>query len=162
MILNFLRKLIPDVRNQVVRWALKGVAEHADFDYLEVRPLPFDWKPRIKCDCSFFVNLVYYMAGARSPMGQFDGYGNSDTLFQRGKHILQKQLHKGDVITFGAGGSIHAVIVVQVAPDPLCASMGKQGDPSLVRLSVLEGLGAPTFLRFSTINRRLRPSRKTH
>jgi hypothetical protein len=88
MILTFLRKLIPDCRNQVVRWALKGVNEHADFDYLEVRPLVFGWKPRIKSDCSFFVDLVYFMAGARSPMGTFDGYGNSQTLFQRGRRSV--------------------------------------------------------------------------
>jgi hypothetical protein len=151
--------LIPDVRNQVVKWAIDGVTDEAkkqEFTYEEIRPIDLNWVKPIRIDCSGYCVLVYFKAGAHDPTGNgFDGSGNSDTLYARGKHILQKQLHKGDIITFGPGGSVHAVIVVQVAPDPLCASMGQPGDPRLVRLSVLESLGEPTFLRFSTLNRRL-------
>lgn len=159
MLVNVLRRFIPDVRNQVVRWAIDGVTDEdtkQEFVYQEVRPIDFNWVKPIRIDCSGYCISVYKQAGAHDPSGNnYDGSGNSDSLFNRGRHILQRQIHKGDIITFGPGGSVHSVLVVQLGPDPLCASMGQQGDPSLVRLSVLESLGQPTFLRFSTRNRHL-------
>ena len=151
--------MIVDVRKQIVKWALAGVAQKKDFEYLEVRPLVLTWRPIIKSDCSWFVKLCYWKAGANDPTGlKFDGYGNSDSLFQQGRHIAQNQVRPGDVIVFGPGGSVHAVIVVSIRTLPiLCASMGKPGDPSLATLAELEVLGEPTFLRFSTRNRRLNP-----
>jgi hypothetical protein len=158
-IVNVIRKLIPDVRNQIVKWALEGVTDEdkkMEFIYQEVRPIDLVWKKPIRIDCSGYCILVYFKAGGRDPSGNnFNGIGNSDSLFSRGKHITLAQLHKGDIITFGPNGSVHAVIALERGGDPLCASMGQQGDPSTVRLSVLKSLGEPTFLRFSTRNRRL-------
>ena len=151
--------LIPDVRFQIVKWAIFGVddqRQHGDWHYQEVRPFHLaESSPHI-LDCSAFCIWTYWKAGARDPSGlNFSGWGNSDSFFARGRHIAQNQVHPGDIIVFGPGGSVHAVVVVQMGPDPLCASLGQQGDPSLVRLSVLESLGAPTFLRFPTRNRRI-------
>jgi len=151
--------VIVDVRNQIVDWALNGVAEHQNFQYDEVRPLTLTWKPIVHTDCSWFVKLCYWKAGANDPTGEnFNGYGNSVSLFEHGKHIAQDQVKPGDVVVFGPGGSVHAVIVVSTKIEPmLCASMGKPGDPSLANLAELEVLGEATFLRFSTLNRRLNP-----
>lgn len=156
--------MIINVRNQIVKWAIDGVRVRSDFQYEEVRPLPLTWPPHhTVTDCSFFVKLCYWKAGAQDPTGlHYSGYGNSDSLYARGRHILKRQAKKGDVIVFGPGGSVHAVVIVQMEPDPVCSSMGKPGDPSLVHLSECLSLGEPTFLRFSTLNRRLRPSRKQH
>jgi hypothetical protein len=144
-----------DVRNLIVQWAKEGVIDEEtrqEFDYLEVRPLSFSWNPPIRTDCSFFCLLVYKKAGVTDdPSGcNWSGYGNSDSLWNHGTHISQSELLPGDVITFGPGGSVHAVICVTIGADPVCASMGRQGDPSLVALSVLESLGEATFLRFNT------------
>ena len=160
--------MIVNTRGQIVKWALQGCqdkAVHDDFHYLEVRPLFLRWPGPIThdvdSDCSWYVKLCYWKAGAKDPTGlNYSPWGNSDSLYAVGRHIPLKRVKQGDVIVVGPGGSVHAVIVVQSGPDPLCASMGKPGDPSLVRLSVLEGLGEPTFLRFRTLNRRLIPSRK--
>ena len=149
-------------RGQIVKWALQSVNVKSAFQYEEIRPLPLTWPPNLtKTDCSFFVKLVYYRAGAPDPTGlNYDGYGNSVSLFQHGRHILLRQAKHGDVIVFGPEGSVHAVVIVQSGPDPLCASMGKPGDPNLVRMSECLSLGQPTFLRFNTINRRFVPKRK--
>lgn len=146
-----------DVRNEIVRWANLGVTdEHSkqDFYYREVRPLPLSWTPPVRTDCSFYCILVYFMAGGRDPSGDgFTGWGNSVSLWQNNVHIPQSELMPGDLITFGYQGDIHAVICVQTGPDPICASMGQPGDPNLVPLSVLEGLGQATFLRCDTRSR---------
>jgi hypothetical protein len=87
-------------------------------------------------------------------------YGNSSSLWDNGRHIEQKQIHKGDVVTFGPGGETHAAIVIEVADDPVCASFGRPGAPEIVTVSALvESIGNDalpvTYLRFSTRNRRL-------
>src|ERR1017187_9385600 len=146
-----------DHRQQVVLQALAGVTDEQtkqDFYYEEVRPLSLSWNPPIRTDCSFYCIMVYHQAGVTNdPSGcGYSGYGNSDSLWNNGTKVTQGQLLAGDIITFGPGGSVHAVICVQTGPDPLCASMGRQGDPSLVRLSWLVSLGSPTFLRFNTMD----------
>ena len=158
--------MIINVRSQIVKWAVDGITQRQHFTYEEVRPLPLTWPPHhTNTDCSFFVKLCYWKAGAKDPTGlNYDGYGNSDSLFARGKHIALGQLKPGDVIVFGPGGSVHAVVVVSVADkaNPVCVSMGKPGDPSLASLGECLYLGTPTFLRFNTINRHLIPSPKRH
>lgn len=155
-------RLVGDVRLQIKKWAIDGVADEAakqEFIYKEVRPIDLVWKAPIRIDCSGYCVLVYFMAGAPDPTGNnFDGSGNSDTLFAKGRHILLRQLHPADIITFGVGGSVHAVICLQYGfftRNPSCASMGRPGDPRIVPLSELLSLGEPTFLRFSTKNRHL-------
>ena len=156
--------MIVRTRGQIVKWAIFGVNDqkaHKDWTWQEVRPFQLRVTGPHTLDCSAFCIWTYWRAGAKDPSGlNFSGYGNTDSFFARGRHITQRQLKVGDLIVFGPGGSVHGVIVVQLGPDPLCSSMGQQGDPSLVRLSVLKGLGAPTFLRFSTINRRFHLPRK--
>lgn len=148
-------------RSHVVKYAVDGVRVRESFRYKEIRPLVLAWPPGlVESDCSWFVKLVFWMAQAKDPTGEnFNGYGNSDSLFARGKKI--KKVKAGDVITFGPGGSIHAVVVVQEGKDPVCSSMGKPGDPELVNLSALLFLGEPTYLRFPMLNRRLTPGHKT-
>jgi hypothetical protein len=157
--------VVINTRRQIVKWAIDGVRTRGDFTYEEIRPLELTWPPiHTVSDCSWYVKLCFWKAGAPDPMGlNFDGYGNSVTLFQRGTHISLAKIKPGDVIVFGPGGDVHAVVVVQRnGADPVCASMGKPGDPSLVPLSELLFLGPATYLRFRTLNRRLIPSRKQH
>ena len=157
-----------DVRPQIVALARDAVtAEHIkhDFFYEEVRPLPLvrimpapqNWDG----DCSWFCKTVYWEAGvSNDPTGcNWNGWGNTVSLWNHGQHITQAELLPGDIIVFGPDGDVHGVVCVEVGPDPLCASMGRQGDPSLVPLSVLRGLGEPTFLRFNTTDEAATPVR---
>jgi hypothetical protein len=167
---DFLRKLIPDVRFQIVRLALVGVKNHDDWEYEEVRPLVVAWPgylsvKKVIGDCGWFVKCVFWRAGASDPMDtNYGPDGNSESLWQHARHIEQKQIHKGDVVTFGPGGETHAAIIVTVAEDPVCASFGRPGAPELVTVSALvssiESIGKlalpVTYCRFNTRNRRLK------
>ena len=100
----------------------------------------------VTCDCSAFVTICYWLAGAADPNGQkYDHEGYTGTLVSHGKKITLAEVLPGDVIVYGTGTGVHAVLVVVGGADPLCASMGQQGDPSLVKNSVLKGLGVPNL-----------------
>lgn len=162
--------LIPDVRFQIVKWAKEAVLNHDDWVYDEVRPLKVAWPgyqgvKKVVGDCGWFVKCCYWRAGAKDPMNtDFGPYGNTVTLFENGKEIILRQIHVGDVVTFGPGGETHAALVVETGMNPLLASFGAPGTPQLIRLNTLaEAIAATpglvaypeTFLRFSTVNRRL-------
>lgn len=155
-----------DVRPTIVKWAKWGVAHRASFTYTEAPGLRMEavHKPGSvpeDSDCSAWVTYCYSWAGAPDPNGQnFDGLGYTGTLLSHGTKISQAQLEPGDVIVFvtpAKTDGVHAVLVTEVGPDPVCSSMGKQGDPSFVKLSVLRSLGTPVFLRFNTKNTKPRP-----
>ncbi len=173
--LDFLRKLIPDVRKQIVRQAEIAVRQHVDWEYDETRPLVVAWpgyanaQLPVKADCSWFVKCVFWRAGARDPMNtDYSQGGNSVTLYECGEHIALQDIKPGDVATFGPGGETHAAIIAKSGADPLCISDGRPGAPELVSVSALvqsiyDDGGEPmpvTYLRFDTTNRRLKPSHK--
>jgi hypothetical protein len=140
----------------IVTWAKDGVNHRAEMTYAEIRPMPsinnaagnYHWTG----DCSSWVTQVYKWAGAPDPMGNaYNGYGNTQTLTGRGRQISLGNVRPGDVVVYDAFGPLsnqHTAIVVEAGPDPLCSSMGKQGDPHLVHVS--EDGRPPTYLRFVT------------
>ncbi len=157
---------IADVRPTIVEWAKWGVAHRASFTYTETAGLRMADVHRPgsipdSCDCSAWVTYCYSWSHAPDPNGQnFDGEGYTGTLLSHGTKIPESQLMPGDVIVFVTPqktDGVHAVLVTEVGADPVCSSMGKQGDPSFVKLSVLRGLGTPVFLRFSTKNTTPKP-----
>jgi hypothetical protein len=166
-----IRKLIPDVRFQIVRLAYVGVKNHTAWVYLEERPLVVAWPGylgvrQVKADCSWFVRCLFWRAGAKDPMNlnYEGGDGNSETEWNFGRHILQKQIHKGDLVSFGPNGSTHIAVVVQVAADPVCIGFGSPGAPNIATVSeIVESINAftdlpsepVTYLRYDTRNRRL-------
>jgi hypothetical protein len=156
---------VTDARPELVELARTAVAEKATkrWEWAEVRPIPLGLPPAypIVTDCDGAVTIIYHEAGCQDPNGQnYDGEGWSEDFFIHGSHIAFSAVLAGDVVTFGPSGEIHTAMFVQSAAesaDPLCFSHGKEGDPSLVPLSALEGLGIATFLRFSTLKRELLP-----
>lgn len=59
------------------------------------------WVPQ-RLDCSSFVTLCYYAAGAKDPNGRgYDGYGYTGTLIQNGRRITRKDLRPGDLVFYG-------------------------------------------------------------
>lgn len=106
-------------------------------------------------DCSGTVTAINYWAHNKNdPNGTGYAYGDTETILSHGETnrlILPKvkALHC-DLVLFGRGPKPdHVAMLLQNGTnrDPLCFSMGRQGDPSTVRLSVLMGLGIPTFVR---------------
>jgi len=106
-------------------------------------------------DCSGTVTAINYWAGGNDPNGLDFRAGYTGTILAHAREnkliIPRNAVLHGDLILFGSGDvPVHVVMSMQNTffhKNPLCFSMGKQGDPSLVLLSVLEGLGEPTFVR---------------
>jgi hypothetical protein len=153
-----------DVRNQIVHWAEALLADKAHFNYAEVRPIPLHNPPQfpVTTDCSGFVTLCFYLAGANDPNQlNYSGQGYTGTLLDHGLKLSRQAVIAGDVVVYGAYPGQHTALVVQVYPngDILTISHGEQGDPSLVWCGTPKGkaLGHPTdtrtpveYLRFPT------------
>ena len=155
-----------DVRNNIVAWAkyLQGKASH--FTYTEgpqrmadigVWPLKYP----ITADCSAFVTLVYWLAGAGDPNGQhYDHEGYTGTLLAHGQHVTIDKIQAGDLVVYGGGTGEHTALIVEVdGKDILTISHGQQGDPSYVWVNKpsvparghgFDGRTPQTFLHFNT------------
>ncbi len=112
-------------------------------------------------DCSGTVTAICYWSNCVDPNGTNFEYGNTATILNHAKStgliIPREKLIHGHFVLFGGGDTpVHVVMSMQnisIHPDPICFSMGQQGDPSFVKLSVLEGLGEPTFVYNHTMAR---------
>ena len=108
-------------------------------------------------DCSGTVTAINYWAGGNDPNGTDFAYGNTRTILSHARQnkliIARCQLIFGDFVLLGMEPDgvtpKHVVMALQSTlfhKDPICFSMGRQGDPNAVRLSVLEGIGSPIFV----------------
>ena len=145
-----------DVRADIVKWAKWGVDNRASFTYTEDgRRMSGVHAPGITpciCDCSAFVTYCYSWAGAPDPNGQgYNGQGYTGTLLSHGTSITKAQAVPGDVIVYGKGTGDHTALIVEAGNDPMTVSMGEQGDPNYVRVS-LDGRQPQRFLRFNTVS----------
>ncbi len=128
---------------RLMRATLADNAQHHDWTYAAVRPLPVppSWHKgqHVRADCSFGVKDLCKWAGVKDdPTGSnYDGYGNSSTIAAHLKHLgAPGELLIGDVVTFGSDGSnAHAAMVLERGSDPLLWSHGHQGAPNTYRLS---------------------------
>jgi cell wall-associated NlpC family hydrolase len=85
-------------------------------------------------DCSGFVTLCYFLAGARDPNGLgYDGRGWTGTLLRHMAEVAEAGV--GDVVVFGTYPGHHAAIVLEPGDDPLLASHGQERGPVEVRFS---------------------------
>jgi len=146
-----------DVRSTIVEWAnwfAHNKTTHP-FVYSEgsdrmsaIGQWPLKYP--VHCDCSAFVTLCYWLAGAADPNGQgYDHEGYTGTLLSHGKGVTVVEATVGDVIVYGPGDGWHTAVIVEAGPDPLTVSMGQNGDPSFVRVSQ-DGRQPQRYLRFST------------
>ena len=148
-----------DVRQDIVTWGLWGIIHNARFVYTEggsrmknVKHRPLIGK--VSADCSAWITYCYSWAHAKDPNGlNFDGYGYTGTLLKNGKEITVDQAQAGDVVVFGPGDGVHTALLLSRGPNPWTSSMGQQGQPARVRVSWMLNLGAPRYLRFSTLAR---------
>lgn len=132
---------VRDTLHQFMVATLKDEKEHGTWTYRAIRPMPVPrgWSPglRITGDCSKGVQYLCRWANAPDPMGNnWSDYGNSATICMHLSHLDRpSQLEVGDIVTFGAGGSSHAAMVIERGSDPLLWSFGHQGAPNTYRLS---------------------------
>jgi len=108
------------------------------WNYREVRPLPLPAKLShgVNADCSFGVKILCDWAGVPDPTGEnYDGYGNSISIYNHLPHISKAQAKTGDILLFGPNGAWHATMILEPGADPLLWSHGHQGAPNLYRLS---------------------------
>ena len=108
------------------------------WNYREVRPLtmPAKLAHGVNADCSFGVKILCDWAGVPDPTGgNYDGYGNSGSVFHHLAHVTKAQAKTGDIVVFGPNGEWHATMILEPGADPLLWSHGHQGAPNLYRLS---------------------------
>lgn len=123
-----------DVRQAIVAAARWGIRNEPRIHYGEVRPIPLARRLPITTDCSGFVTLCYFLAGAPDPNGrEYDGEGWTGTLLRHMAHIEEPRA--GDVVVFGAYPGHHAALVLAPGDDPLLASHGQERGPVEVRFS---------------------------
>ena len=156
------KRVVNDRRHACIAVATELLHHRAQCNYTE-SALRWSWHNSrtltfpFDADCSAAVTAINWFAYGNDPNGVNFAYGDTETILSHAetkKLILKKaQLLPADLILFGPGPKpVHVVMSFQpgTEADPLCWSHGQQGDPHLVRLSVLESLGAPTFVRNHT------------
>ena len=116
-------------------------AHHGNWDYREIRPLPIvsvTYHPgqRIESDCSYGTKLLCHAADAPDPTGfNYQGYGNTVSMWEHLPHIPQEQTLPGDVIIFGQNGADHVAMLYQWSAGHCWLwNMGSQGDPRFSKL----------------------------
>lgn len=130
----------PNPRRTLVVLARLAVLKHALWDYVQVRPVVFVLRPRFKFDCSASITWLYWCAGLRDPTG--NRFSGSDTytgsLLYHGRRKPATKVRAGDVCILGAElptDEQHAIMALEIGPNPLCFSHGEQGDPHIIRAS---------------------------
>ena len=136
-------------------WGPKEEESNHNFFYDEVRPLTLTERLPWRGDCSWWVKWCYWRAGCLiDPTGaSWDHWGNSSSIFSHNRHVAPNSVRPSDIVVYGPGGDVHAALVVKVAGEILCSSMGEQGQPVLVTNAILSSLGVPTFCRPNTAAR---------
>ena len=98
--------------------------------------MPLGRRLPLTTDCSGFVTVCYFLAGAPDPNGRgYDGEGWTATLLDRMTAIAQDDVQAGDVVVFGDYPGRHAAIVLEAGDDPLLASHGQERGPLAIRVS---------------------------
>ena len=122
------------LRAKIVAAARWGIANEPRIHYGEVRPMPLGRALPLTTDCSGFVTLCYYLAGAPDPNGLgYSGYGWTGTLL---RHLAETDTPRaGDIVVFGAYPGKHCAIALAGGRDPLLVSHGMERGPLAIRLS---------------------------
>lgn len=155
-----------DATADILQAALWGVAAHRRAYYTEdlgggygcrLYNLHRPFKLPFFADCSGSVDDWFCWAGAASPMDNGYAYwGNTATMLANpnGHEVSAAEVVPGDTLFYGAPEAVHVVLVVDAAgefqADPWVVSMGRQGDPSMVRASTMDFLGPRRYWRFPT------------
>ena len=133
---SLLSSLVATSRAKIVAAARWGIANEPRIHYGQIRPMPLTRVLPLTTDCSGFVTLCYYLAGAPDPNGlAYSGQGWTGTLLRHLPAIDQTEARRGDVVVWGAYPGRHCAIVLESGDDPLLASHGAERGPLEVRFT---------------------------
>ena len=124
------------LREKIVTAARWGIEHEPEIHYGEIRPIPLGRRLPLTTDCSGFVTLCYYLAGAPDPNGlDYDGEGWTGTLLRHLEHVAAADVRRGDLVVFGRYPGRHCAIVLEPGDDPLLCSHGQERGPVEIRFS---------------------------
>jgi hypothetical protein len=127
---------VATVRKKIVAAARWGIAHEPRIHYGEIRPVPLARTLPLTTDCSGFVTLCYFLAGAPDPNGlDYSGEGWTGTLLRHLEEIEQEAARRGDLVVWGDYPGRHVAIVLEPGDDPLLCSHGQERGPLAIRLS---------------------------
>jgi cell wall-associated NlpC family hydrolase len=127
---------VTSLRQKIVAAARWGIANEPRIHYGEVRPIPLGKTLPLTTDCSGFVTICFFVAGAPDPNGLgYNGLGYTGTLLDHLEAIEPEEAKRGDVVVWGAYPGRHCTIVLAPGEDPLLASHGREGGPVAIRYS---------------------------
>jgi cell wall-associated NlpC family hydrolase len=127
---------VSDVRGRIVAAARWGIGNESRIHYGEIRPIPLERRLPLTTDCSGFVTLCYFLAGAPDPNGLgYDGRGWTGTLMERMENVDAGAVERGDVVVFGEYPGRHCALVLAPGDDPLLCSHGQERGPVAIRFT---------------------------
>lgn len=116
-------------------------AKHKNWIYDEVRELPIVRVPTrdnrvTRSDCSFGIKLLCFSANTIDPTGfNFEGVGNSTSIWEHLPHITLAEAKPGDPVIWGVEGSVHVAMLYQWHGGRCWLwNMGEQGEPVFTTL----------------------------
>jgi cell wall-associated NlpC family hydrolase len=124
------------VRRKIVAAARWGIRNEPRIHYGQIRPIPLARTLPLTTDCSGFVTLCYFLAGAPDPNGlEYDGQGYTGTLLDHLEAIDPGSARRGDVVVWGSYPGHHCAVVLETGADPLLASHGAERGPRAIRFT---------------------------
>jgi cell wall-associated NlpC family hydrolase len=125
---------VASLRQKIVAAARWGIANEPRIHYGEARPFPLARRLPLTTDCSGFVTLCYFLAGAPDPNGlDYSGEGWTGTLL---RHLEETDRPRpGDVVVWGAYPGHHCAVVLAPGADPLLCSHGRERGPLAIRFT---------------------------
>ena len=133
---SFTPSVVTALRQAIVAAARWGIRNEPRIHYGEGRPIPLTRALPLTTDCSGFVTLCYYLAGAPDPNGlAYDGSGWTGTLLRRMRAIAQDDVQAGDLVVWGDYPGHHVALVLAPSDDPLLCSHGQERGPLEIAFS---------------------------
>ena len=124
------------LRAEIVAAAQWGIRNEPRIHYAPVRPIPLTRTLPLFTDCSGFVTLCYYLAGAPDPNGlDYDGQGYTGTLLRAMSSVAPATVDPGDLVVWGTYPGHHVALVLEPGDDPLLCSHGQERGPLEIRFS---------------------------
>jgi cell wall-associated NlpC family hydrolase len=124
------------LRTEIVAAARWGIHNEPRIHYAAERPMPLTRTLPLSTDCSGFVTLCYWLAGAPDPNGLgYDGQGYTGTLLRAMQSVAQDWTGPGDLVVWGAYPGHHVALVLEPGDDPLLCSHGQERGPVAIRFS---------------------------
>jgi cell wall-associated NlpC family hydrolase len=150
---------VTGVRRKIVAAARWGIANEPRIHYGEIRPIPLAKALPLTTDCSGFVTICFYLAGAPDPNGLgYSGYGYTGTLLDHLDAVEPDEAKRGDIVVWGVYPGRHCAVVLEPGDDPLLASHGRERGPISIRYSAECRLQPPRVTWLGGLSLGRRPS----